>query len=296
VRHDQSVAGVDGVCIITTDEANKARESCNDALGRTTAVIEDPNTSADPDVSSGLNIETEYTYTTDTTHNNNQVVTITQKGRPGTNPSQYRIRTAAYDSLGRLLSATNPETGTITYSYDDNGNMLTRTDARNIIATYAYDALNRPLQVSYSDGTVGAIYRYDYLSFGAINSTNPVGKLTATAGTDRRNWQGYSYDVMGRPQAYFQCTGDANGLPTGCGVSTAQYNLAGDLIALAAPDGFTINYTYDQAGQILTAKDSNGFTYANNITYAANGSVTAIPTPNFTYNYAYNNRFQPTQC
>jgi RHS repeat-associated protein len=115
------------------------------------------------------------------------------------------------------------------------------------------------------------------------------------AGTDRRNWQGYSYDVVGRPQAYFQCTGDTNGLPAACGVSIASYDLIGDVTSLAAPDGFTVNYTYDQAGRILSVKDSNGVTYANNIAYAANGSVTGIPTPNFTYNYVYNNRFQPTQ-
>ena len=37
-----------------------------------------------------------------------------------------QTRTFAYDKLGRLTSATNPENGTVRYTYDGNGNVLTR--------------------------------------------------------------------------------------------------------------------------------------------------------------------------
>jgi hypothetical protein len=42
-----------GNCMTTTDEAQKARKSCSDGLGRLTRVFEDP---------AGLNYETDYSY------------------------------------------------------------------------------------------------------------------------------------------------------------------------------------------------------------------------------------------
>ena len=39
----------------------------------------------------------------------------------------WRPRSFAYDSLGRLLTATNPESGIITYGYDAVGNLTSKT-------------------------------------------------------------------------------------------------------------------------------------------------------------------------
>ena len=46
------------------------------------------------------------------------------------------MRTFVYDCLKRLTSATNPESGTTTYTYDNNGNVVKRTDARGRITCY----------------------------------------------------------------------------------------------------------------------------------------------------------------
>lgn len=285
--YSQTVSGVGGICTIGTDEAGKKREACADALGRPTSVFEDPN---------GLRFETDYVYSTDTGHNNNQLVTITQKGRGGTAASQYRVHSATYDSLGRLLSATNPETGTIAYTYDNDGNVLTKTDSRNIQASYTYDELDRLLLVTYNDGkTLGTFYLYDYSNPEGVAISNPVGRLVASSTLGSR-WTFYSYDPMGRVMTYTQCSGKADGTPdtTNCASSEASYDFIGDLTSISAPDGLTISYTYDVAGWVQTAKDNNGFIYASSVSYAPNGSVASIVTPNFSYNYAYNNRFQPT--
>ena len=61
-----------------------------------------------------------------------------------------QTRTFAYDSLSRLASAANPESGTINYTYDKNGNLTQKTDARGVQTTYAYDALDRLTRRSYS--------------------------------------------------------------------------------------------------------------------------------------------------
>ena len=67
---------------------------------------------------------------------------------------------ARYDGLGRLTSATNPESGTVTYSYLNGSTpkqtLQSRTDNRGTATgktTYAYDADNRLKTVTYTDGT-----------------------------------------------------------------------------------------------------------------------------------------------
>ncbi|HEX7772129.1 MAG TPA: hypothetical protein VF435_06880, partial [Pyrinomonadaceae bacterium] len=108
-----------GNAVTVTDQAGKARKSVSDAVGRTTSVYEDPG---------GLNYQTSYSY--DTLDN---LITVSQG---------VQTRTFAYDSLKRLTSVNNPESGTTSFSYDNNGNLTTRLDARSITTTMAYDALN----------------------------------------------------------------------------------------------------------------------------------------------------------
>src|SRR5258708_28772089 len=62
-----------------------------------------------------------------------------------------QTRTFAYDSLKRLTSATNPESGTATVdAYDSNGNVLVSTDARGVSTHFSYDELNRPTRRWYN--------------------------------------------------------------------------------------------------------------------------------------------------
>jgi YD repeat-containing protein len=131
--------------VTVTDEAGKSRTTCSDGLGRLVKVFEDP---------SGLNYETDYQY--DALDN---LLGVTQKG--GGSQANWRMRTFVYDSLSRLRSATNPESGTLLYSYDPNGNLISKTDARGIQTTMQYDALNRLKSKSYNDGTPTAMFYYD---------------------------------------------------------------------------------------------------------------------------------------
>src|SRR5207245_5310539 len=110
-----------------TDEAGKKRKSQTDGLGRLTIVWEDPTR---------LNYETDYTYDV-----LNNLLTVNQKGNDP-NSANWRPRTFTYDSLSRLLTAANPESGTILYTYDADTLCLTpnsyptllvsKTDARGI--------------------------------------------------------------------------------------------------------------------------------------------------------------------
>jgi YD repeat-containing protein len=82
---------------------------------------------------------------------------VDQKGPASSDSSQWRTRLFTYDSLSRLLTAQNPESGTISYSYDANGNLLQKTSPapnQTGLATqtisYCYDELNRITGRAYS--------------------------------------------------------------------------------------------------------------------------------------------------
>ena len=103
-----------GNCTTVTDEAGKTRKSCSDGLGRLTQLFEAPTGPG------ALNYETDYQY--DALDNLKQV---DQKGNDS-NSANWRTRLFQYDSLSRLTSASNPESGTIQYYYDNNGNLSSK--------------------------------------------------------------------------------------------------------------------------------------------------------------------------
>ena len=202
-----------GNCTTVVDEAGKSRKTCMDGLGRLTRAWEDPG---------GDNFETDYQY--DALDN---LLCVHQKGSDATAdkactdpsvPAAWRPRTFAYDSLSRLTSASNPESGTITYAYDADSNVITKkapspnqppTGTATITTTYAYDTLNRLAGKSYNDGytlnnpTPGVSYAYDGNALTGCNTapplltdSYPVGRRTAMCdGSGATSW---AHDKMGR--------------------------------------------------------------------------------------------------
>src|SRR5205085_12558355 len=128
-----------GNTVTISDPAGKTRKSVSDGIGRMTSLYEDP---------SGLNYQTSYNYDT-----LDDLITVSQG---------VQTRTFVYDSLKRLSSAGNPESGTVTYAYDNNSNLTSRVDARSITTTVSYDALNRPSSKSYNDTPQTPTVNYYY--------------------------------------------------------------------------------------------------------------------------------------
>ena len=175
-----------------------------------------------------------------------------------------------YDMPSRVSMACNPETlgpdqdcnmsstGTW-YYYDPNSNLTSKTDNRSITTSYTYDALNRLLSKRYSNdpsGTASSCYQYDgataqnlsgrlaaqWTQKGACLSSSPVQTKTAITG----------YDAMGRLQSEQRCMG-AN-------CSTGNY---------------TMSYTYDLAGKLLTYPSGYGnLNFTNN--YDAVGHLSSV--------------------
>ena len=295
-----------GNCTTVTDQAGKQRESCTDGLGRLTQVFEDPGS---------LNYETDYTY--DTLDNLTQVQ---QKGDDPNSPD-WRTRTFTYIySLSQLLTASNPESGTICYGtwqgsncvsgYDADGNLLTKTapapnqtGSATVTTTYTYDALNRLRTRSYSDGTtLTANFEYDVPTWGGQN--NIIGRMTeAWIGTScciQGSAQIFGYDAVGRTVVNNQCMPDY--CPSGGAPVTYSYDLAGDMTSYTNGVGVTFGQAFDAAGRVtqITSSLSNARHPGTLVTidpsagYYPSGALHKLTLGNgLTQTAVYNSRLQP---
>jgi RHS repeat-associated protein len=260
-----------GNCTTVTDEAGKTRESCTDGLGRMTEVIENPG---------GLGYVTNYGFDA-----LGDLTSVVQGGSHN--------RSFVYDSLKRLVSSTNPEAGTISYTYDGDGNVLTKTDARGIVTNYSptsspIDKLNRVTSKTYSDGSPTVTYTYDQTTCGVVSHCYNIGRMTGM--TDAAGSESFAYDTMGR------LWGDTRTTNSITKNTSYVYNLDGSLATLNYPSGHSIGYTVGGAGLPLAAADSA----LTSAAYAASGQYTAWGARNWTTyggyigeNILFNTRLQP---
>ena len=239
---------VDANTTTVIDQAGKKRRSVTNALGQLVRVDE-PDGSGNLGTVASPNQPTSYSY--DTLDN---LVTVHQG---------VQTRTFAYNSLSRLMSATNPESGTITYSYDANGNLTGKTDARGVSTTITYDALNRATFKNYSDSTPDITYTYD-------DPAVPFskGKLTKTASTVSES-SILAYDVQERVISSRQRTDGTNY------DFAYTYNLDDDLTSQTYPSGKVVNFAYDSSGDLSSVDGANRI-YANSFSYAPHGQVEKV--------------------
>lgn len=250
-----------GNSVTYTDETGHTWKRVRDALGRLTQVIEDAG---------NAKFETDYEYDA-----LNNLLRVDQWGGASGNPGD-RIRTFTYDSLSRLVCASNPENssaqcparagaytaGTTAYSYDANGNVISKTSpapngtSGTITTSYIYDALNRVLSKRSTDGaaTPAACYQYDQSSQAGANG-NTVGRLvnewTQSASANNNTCAAtmppsgttlltsksiLSYDSMGRVKTEQSCV-----YPV-CTTTMAQYPMS---------------YNYDLVGNINSYTNGN---------------------------------------
>ena len=253
---------------------------------------------------SGLNYETDYGYDA-----LNNLLGVTQKG---SNSANARTRSFQYDSLSRLSSAANPESGTITYGYDADGNVITKTalspnqpstGTATVATTYTYDKLNRLAKKSYNDGytsnspTPGASYAYDgntltgcTIAPPGLTDSYPVGRRTSMCdGSGGTSW---SHDTMGR--ILQERTDDRHDKRR---LENDSFNLDGSVASVTSV-GYGVVYTYSGAARPLTALHSatnvvTGATYAppGELAGMTLGSATGFA--GITVANAYSDRLQP---
>ncbi|MCI0349526.1 MAG: hypothetical protein L0Z53_08885, partial [Acidobacteriales bacterium] len=282
---------------VVTDQAGKKRSAQLDGLGRL-IFVEEPN------AANSLTNWTLYFY--DTLDN---LTRVEQQGADHVNQANWRIRTFQYDSLSRLTSATNPESGTITFAYDNDGNLISKTapapnqtGTQTVATSFGYDKLHRIIWKVYSNSPAIPRFYYDLAQTWGVNISNPIGRRVlafnqlTTDGPVVGNVT--SYDAMGRPVVQKHWI-DRSSSATPQQFNYA-YNVDGSLKSLTYPSGRKLDYTYNIAQRATSLiDDANDINYATDATYTAwgaplsykngvTGTFNGITTTN-----TYNSRMQP---
>jgi RHS repeat-associated protein len=232
-------------------------------------------------------------------------LTSVNHGNYGTTPcttlpaALIESRTFVYNSLSRLVSATNPESGTTCYglvsggvctaSYDGNGNLLNRTDARGAVATMTYDTVNRLTGKSYSGAASAPSVGYSYVS-----GKDFLSSVTSSAAS-------YSYsnfDAYGRPGAGTQTVGSQSWT-----FPSVVWTPQGQVASLTYPSGRVVTTSFDLAGRIAGVAGSlsgTGTSYVStpavaSQAYAAQGGLLQwTGGDQITRSMGYNARLQTT--
>jgi len=284
---DHVTISYSGNLTTTTDEASVSHQSTTDALGRLTQVTE-------------VNMGWPTLYQYDPLGNllcveqHGPVTSTGCSSSPSADAtSLWRVRRFTYDTLSRLLTAKNPENGTITYQYDAANNVTSKTDPSGITINYnpsgsPIDVLNRVTEKTYSDSEPTVTYTYDSTSV-----SNGIGRRTGM--TDASGSTIWNYDPEGKVTSEGRTI---NGITKSL---ITSYDLLDGPYQVQYPSGAVVQYTASGAGRVLSAVDmTNGINYMTGTTYAPSGAMATSTYGMVTGGFAgialtdsYNSRLQP---
>jgi RHS repeat-associated protein len=258
---------------VSEDESGNERQQWLDGFGRIIEVDE-------PSSSAGLTsspLVTNYLYDA-----GDRITKVIQGAQ---------IRTFAYDGLGRKISETTPEGGTVTYVYLTSSGVVCsgvpssvcqRTDARGVVSIYTYDHANRLTGVAYTipggkniasmanactttPNSTAANTCYYYGQGGA--AAYALGRLTEMV--DPSGSESYNHDANGRVTTLSKVI---NGKIYNVGY---QYDAGGDLTQITYPSGRVVQQAYTQTGQLCQIAPTAANCTAASSYYAANFSYNA---------------------
>jgi RHS repeat-associated protein len=272
-----------GPSTLVTDPTGKWRRSRTNGLGQLVEVDE-PNSPTASVASNGCPGTGEPIWVT--AYGYDAVGDLTSVLQNGSH-----ARSFSYDSLSRLSSSTNPESGTILYNYDPNGNVTTKWDARNLKTDYTFDALNRLTGKTFSDNTPPVAIFYDGQTPPAANPTSAFGSVTIT-GTERSKTTNPCAPAHKSCPVTIYDSGTAsitvNGVPASVSYGQSSTDSSISIALATAINGNTsspVTATSSNATVILTAKATgptgdyplSATTVANDPTDFGSGSFTELP-------------------
>ncbi|OPZ44139.1 MAG: Ser-Thr-rich glycosyl-phosphatidyl-inositol-anchored membrane family protein [Euryarchaeota archaeon ADurb.BinA087] len=192
-----------------------------------------------------------------------------------------------YDNAGRLTGQEDKEGQNVTYTYDTQGHLVSVGDkSGKDYVHYSYDAAGRLVRKAVGNG-VYTTYEYDQA--GRISRLANFGPSGANL-----SWFEYHYDTNGNPIQVETLEGTYHYI----------YDALGQLTEATFPDGSKEQYTYDAAGNRISATISGiSMSYATNsmnqyilagnesFAYDNNGNmISRTGNGTTTYEYNYDNR------
>lgn len=276
-----------------TDPAGKWKTFTRDTFGNLTVITE-------PRPGGGANYATNYTY------NGANQLTNVQLVRDGVT-EQRSFQWSGTD----LVSATNPENGTISYAYDGAHHLTARTDQKGQLTKYLYDTYGRvtnkyvyPQGLQYPpDNTQAITYAYDILPASWDLPGNPTytwGRLVAVAfgggdpscGTSGDYNAGvqyfytYSYNPAGRVTSqFFQALVTQSGV---AGIGSQFYPCPYFAV------NQTANYLWDTLGRLGSVTYPSGQEASNvSLTTGAGYGGTLYPTGSWNATNALTYTYDP---
>lgn len=247
-----------------TGDANmKQKQFEYDGLGRLTSVCELTGTSNGGGACAQNAPQTGY-WTTYSYDGLGRVTGVSQNAQS----SHPQGRGFSYDSLNRLTSESNPESGATYYTYDSDGScgtytgdLVKKVDAVGNVSCFQYDAIHRETYASYPSGPYASVtppktFIYDSTTFTCANPPNglyPPGAYVASrlaeAYTGPTNAKitdiGYCYSPRGETSDVFESTPNSGSPPYH---TTAYYWANGTLYSLGGVPGLS-GWTFGPEGE-----------------------------------------------
>ena len=234
-------------------------------------------------------------------------------GSSMTRGTTTQTRTFVYNGAGQLTSATNPESGTVSYAYNTDTTLDTKTDAIGQVTLYTYDASKNitetqiyPSGLSYGEDVCQRVtYTYGTLSpedgqlvsvqYGAPNPVPGYTLTTTCPGTAApyAYRESYTHVAAGgvASKTLTLTTNDVawGGAPTTVSLNAAYtYDSAGRLSTAQYPSrgdpwSPTYTYSYDSMGRAISMADDDPYSYsptgtvwAQNGTYDIAGRIVSV--------------------
>lgn len=168
-----------------------------------------------------------------------------------------------YDAVGNLASIIYPDNTAVNYTYDANNNLVSVTDWANRVTSYTYDVNNMVVGVVKPDGSVTTTV-YD-------NAQRVVSTVEKTASNVVITGFEYTYDNLSR---IVEEKDLANGTKM-CYAYDSLSRVTARTVKKLSDDSVvsTETFTYDAAGNITNAPDSNFQYDTNNRLIVFNGNT-----------------------
>lgn len=166
----------------------------------------------------------------------------------------------SYDMLGRRTVLEDPNAGTYRYKYDGEGRLVEQIGPDGKSMHLRYSAIGDLLEKELPDGAVHRFY------YGGAGATNAVGRLVNVE--DGSGVLELAYDERGNVIERRR-TVDGSTYVVGF-----RFDSLDRVVQIIYPDGFSVDYQYDEGGNLAAVTDGDGRPLAQDFEYNAESRIT----------------------